>query len=72
MPDYMKMYAVLCKAIDNVIDPLERIPLAQPSVESLKSALHEAEEIYIDSSLYFEKTAGSKIIELKVDTANEK
>ena len=49
MPDYMKMYSVLCKAIDDVIDPLERIPLAQSSAEALKSALYEAEEIYIET-----------------------
>ena len=49
MPDYMKMYSVLCKAIDDVIDPLERIPLAQPSAEALKSALYEAEEIYMET-----------------------
>ena len=49
LPDYMKMYSVLCKAIDDVIDPLERIPLAQPSAEALKSALYEAEEIYIET-----------------------
>lgn len=28
MPDYKKMYAILCGAIDDVIDPLEEIPLA--------------------------------------------
>jgi len=28
MADYRKMYYVLCKAIDDVIDPLDRIPLA--------------------------------------------
>lgn len=28
MADYQKLYALLCGAIDNVIDPLERIPLA--------------------------------------------
>ena len=28
MADYQKMYAVLCGAIDQVIDPLSRIPSA--------------------------------------------
>ena len=31
MADYQKMYAVLCSAVDEVIDPLERIPLALSS-----------------------------------------
>ncbi len=30
MADYERMYALLCGAIDQVIDPLERIPLAWP------------------------------------------
>ena len=33
MADYQKMYAVLCSAVDEVIDPLERIPLALSSAE---------------------------------------
>ena len=52
MPDYKKMYAVLCGAIDDVIDPLEKIPLARDCVEKLKAALLEAEEIYIETSPY--------------------
>ena len=43
------MYAVLCKAIDDVIDPLERIPLALPWAACLRKALSETEDIYIDS-----------------------
>ena len=35
MPNYEKMYAVLCGAIDDVMDELARIPLASPSVERL-------------------------------------
>ena len=30
MADYQKMYALLCGAVDDVIDPLEQIPLAIP------------------------------------------
>ena len=30
MADYQKLYALLCGAIDDVIDPLERIPLVLP------------------------------------------
>lgn len=50
MADYKKMYAVLCKAIDEVIDPLENIPLAIPYVTVLRHALLTAEDMYIDSS----------------------
>lgn len=49
MTDYQKMYALICKAIDDVIDPLERIPLALPWVAHLQKALLEAEDIYIES-----------------------
>lgn len=49
MADYQRMYAVLCRAIDDVIDPLERIPLALPWAACLRRALLEAEEIYIES-----------------------
>lgn len=30
MADYQKMYALLCGAVDDVIDPLEQIPLGYP------------------------------------------
>ena len=50
MPNYAKMYAVLCGAIDDVITPLEQIPLAIPAVKRLYRALEEAEELYISSS----------------------
>ena len=50
MPDYKKMYAVLCKAIDDAIGPLEQIPSAKQIAESLQNALLEAEEIYIEDS----------------------
>ena len=49
MADYQRMYAVLCRAIDSVIDPLEGIPPALPWAACLRRALLEAEEIYITS-----------------------
>ena len=52
MPNYQKMYAILCGAIDDVIDPLEKIPLAVPSAKKLRVALEEAEELYIATSPY--------------------
>lgn len=72
MADYKKMYTVLCKAIDDVVDDLERIPLAYLSAKKLQAALLEAEEIYVETTSYLEESASSKIIELKVDTVNEK
>ncbi len=51
MADYQKMYGVLCRAIDSVIDPLEQIPLARESAGKLRQALLEAEEIYIDTTI---------------------
>ena len=64
MPNYEKMYAVLCGAIDEVMDELARIPLASPAVERLHSAL--AEEIYIRTSVYTAERDGN-IIELRCD-----
>ncbi|MGM9575120.1 MAG: hypothetical protein ACI3VE_04360 [Oscillospiraceae bacterium] len=72
MADYKKMYTVLCKAIDDVVDDLERIPLAYLSAKKLQAALLEAEGIYVETTSYLEESASSKIIELKVDTVNEK
>ncbi len=67
MADYRKMYYLLCKAIDDVIDPLERIPLAAPYAQQLQRVLLEAEEIYISTAPYAEKTEDSKIIQIKTD-----
>lgn len=50
MPDYKKMYALLCAAIDEAIEPLEQIPSAQPIAERLCDALNAAEDIYIDTA----------------------
>ena len=67
MADYRKMYYVLCRAIDDVIDPLERIPLAIPYSRHLKKALLEAEEIYITTAPYVEETDDPRIIQIKTD-----
>ena len=48
MADYRKMYAVLCGAIDDVLDDLQTIPLAQPYARQLHSALLTAEDIDVD------------------------
>ena len=47
MADYQKMYYVLCRAIDAVIDPLEQIPAAAAQAAALREALLKAEEIYL-------------------------
>ena len=50
MADYQKMYALLCGAVDDVIDPLEQIPLAIPYASVLRRALEDAEELYIETA----------------------
>ena len=47
MPEYEKMYAILCGTVDEVIEPLEAIPEADPQVQCLRRALLEAEEVYV-------------------------
>lgn len=59
------MYAVLCAAVDEVIDPLEKIPLAAPQAGKLREAMREAEGIYINTTAYFEETEDAKIVRLK-------
>lgn len=49
MDDYKKMYAILCGAIDDVIEPLRAIPTAYPQMVKLQKALLEAEEIFISA-----------------------
>ena len=48
MADYKKMYALLCGAIDDVLDDLNRIPLAASSTAKLQKALLDAEDMYIE------------------------
>lgn len=67
MADYQKMYAVLCGAIDDVLDGLRTIPLAQPYARQLHSALLDAEDIYIDTTFYTADTQSQKVIQLKLD-----
>ena len=50
MADYEKMYALLCGAIDDVLDDLNRIPPAAASAAKLQKALLKAEEMYVSSS----------------------
>ena len=48
MADYKEMYALLCGAIDDVLDDLNRIPLAASSAAKLQKALLDAEDMYIE------------------------
>lgn len=50
MADYQKMYSLLCRVVDSVIDPLERIPLAIPYASVLRRAMEDAEELYIETA----------------------
>ena len=50
MVNYQKMYAILCGAVDAVIDPLEKLPSARPQAQLLRQALLEAEELYIQGA----------------------
>lgn len=49
-PDYQKMYAILCTAIDQTIEPLKRIPQAYPIADALERALLEAENVYLSTA----------------------
>ena len=51
MADYQKMYAILCKAVDEAIDPLERVGINSAIVKKLQDALLDAEEVYINTSV---------------------
>ena len=43
------MYALLCGAIDDVLDELTCIPGASSSADRLQKALLEAEELYLEA-----------------------
>lgn len=49
MQNFEKMYAILCGAIDDVIEPLKHIPRARPYAHALTAALPEAEERYLSA-----------------------
>ena len=48
MPDYKRMYALLCSSIDDVIEPLRSVSGAEYYAECLQKALLKAEKIYIN------------------------
>lgn len=50
MQNFEKMYAILCGTIDDVIEPLERIPRARPFAHALTAAFLEAEALYLSAA----------------------
>jgi len=47
MPDYKKMYAILCSAASEAIDLLPPVPENLAATARLQMALLEAEELYL-------------------------
>ena len=50
MPDYKRMYALLCGAMDDAIELLEKRPETEEISNRLRDALLGAEDMYIDAS----------------------
>ena len=50
MPDYQKMYYILCSAASKAIDRMPDMPANQPARQTLLAALSEAEDLYINES----------------------
>ena len=48
MPDYQKMYHILCAAASRAIDLLSDVPAGNMARMTLLDALGEAEELYIN------------------------
>lgn len=71
MADYKKMYAVLCGAVDDVIDDLEKIPIARTTADILRKALLQAEEIYITTTPYSDSKESNGIVKIMVDKNNK-
>ena len=49
MPDYKKMYALLCAAASEALDLLPETEETRPGRDALQTALLEAEEMYISA-----------------------
>lgn len=50
MPDYQRMYAVLCAGVSEVLDDMEGKEELRDWFQRLKALLNEAEDIYIDTA----------------------
>ena len=49
MPDYKKMYALMCAAASEALDLLPETEATRPGRDKLQTALLEAEEMYISA-----------------------
>ena len=49
MPDYKKMYALVCGAASDALDLLPETEENQPGREALQTALLQAEELYVSA-----------------------
>ena len=50
MPDYQRMYYVLCAGVSSLLDDIQERGEFQGVYQRLETLLHEAEEIYIDTA----------------------
>ena len=48
VPDYEKMYHILCAAASKAVDLMPDVPAGNMARMTLLDALHEAEELYIN------------------------
>ena len=49
MPDYKKMYAIMCAAASEALDALQETAENTAGRELLQQALYEAEELYVSA-----------------------
>ena len=66
MPEYQKMYAILCAAASEAITLLKDIPPALPAKCALQAALYQAEDLYIDLPQPRYQEKGTDIFEFKL------
>ena len=50
MPDYRRMYYVLCAGISSLLDDMQERRELDSTYQRLETLLHEAEDIYIDTA----------------------
>ena len=50
MPDYRRMYYVLCAGISSLLDDMQERRELDSIYQRLETLLHEAEDIYIDTA----------------------
>ncbi len=50
VPDYRRMYYVLCAGISSLLDDMQERRELDSTYQRLETLLHEAEDIYIDTA----------------------